>query len=81
MSGVLNSEKETRHDAGSHDRLLRRLAAALDADVRLTRDTTSARHGSNPAQPDLTSTAVSGQKRLPSHTATHHAVEAFNIRR
>jgi hypothetical protein len=53
--------------------LLRRPDAALDADVR--HDFGSVWFEST--QPDLIRMAVSGQKRLPSHTATHHAVEAL----
>jgi hypothetical protein len=41
---------------------------------------TSARYGSNPTQPDLTSMAISGRSWLRLHTATHPEVEAFNIR-
>ena len=39
-------------------------AAALDADVRLTAGRDLAQYGSNPTQPDLICTAVSGQKAV-----------------
>jgi hypothetical protein len=61
--------------------LPRRLAAALDADVRLTPGHDLGSVWFEPPQPDLISTAVSGQKRQPSHTATHRGIEAFNMMR
>ena len=47
--------------------LLHRLAGALDADLRLITGHDLGSVWFEPTQPDLISTAVSGQKQLPSH--------------
>jgi hypothetical protein len=61
--------------------LLRRLAAALDSDVRLPQDRTSAPYGSNPTQPDPAGLDVPGQRQRSSLTATFSMAERLNNRR
>jgi transcriptional regulator with XRE-family HTH domain len=68
-AGMSVDEVECIEEGGTEPTiaLLRRLAAALDADVHLTAGTISAPSGSNPTQPDLISQAVPSQGRSPSH--------------
>ena len=64
--------------------LLRRLAAALDADVHLTAGHDSAPSGSNPTQLDPTSTAVRGhgayRHTLPGAVGVTRSISAQSVR-
>src|ERR1700730_1169669 len=82
-AGMTVDEIECIEEGGTEPTiaLLRRLAAALDADVHLTagHDLGSLRFDPNPACP--ASRGCFRPHKGPSQTATHAAAEGFNIHR